>query len=140
MSLQFLLDTNVLSEPAKRDPHPAVLRRLEAHAQDLATCSIVWHELLYGAARLPRSRRRTTLETYLVDVIEATLPILSYDADAARWHAEERARLERVGRQVGFADGQIAAVAAVNGLTLVTANTRDFKVFRGVRTVDWSKP
>ena len=75
-----------------------------------------------------------------MDVVEATLPIIGYDADAARWHAEERARLERAGRQVGFADGQIAAIAAVNGLTLVTANARDFKVFRGLRTVDWTKP
>jgi tRNA(fMet)-specific endonuclease VapC len=138
MSLQFLLDTNVLSEPVKQGPNPAVLRQLQAHGQNLATCSIVWHELLYGAARLPRSRRRTTLETYLRDVVETTLPILAYDAEAAAWHGHERARLERTGRRTSFADGQIAAIAAVNDLTLVTANTRDFAPFRGIRLVDWT--
>jgi tRNA(fMet)-specific endonuclease VapC len=138
MSVRFLLDTNVLSEPAKRDPDPGVLRQLEEHAPALATCSIVWHELLYGAARLPRSRGRTTLETYLREVVETTLPILPYDAEAAAWHGQERARLERTGRQTSFADGQIASIAAVNDLTLVTANTRDFAAFRGVRVVDWT--
>jgi tRNA(fMet)-specific endonuclease VapC len=139
VSLRFLLDTNVLSEPVKRNPNPHVLRRLNAHAEELATCCVVWHELWYGASRLPASRRKRILEAYLRDVVEATLPILPYDADAAAWHGRERARLERAGRTATFTDGQISAIASVNELTVVTANTRDFAPFRGIKATDWSR-
>ena len=136
MSLRFLLDTNVLSEPVKQRPQPDALRFLDLNADALATCSVVWHELWFGAIRLPASRRRRTLERYLRDVVEATLPILPYDAEAAAWHGRERARLERTGRKVTFADGQIAAIAAVNELVVVTRNARDFARFRGVKVID----
>jgi tRNA(fMet)-specific endonuclease VapC len=36
-----------------------------------------------------------------------------------------------------FADGQIAAIARVNELTLVTFNDADFQRFRGLRVVNW---
>jgi len=36
-----------------------------------------------------------------------------------------------------YADGQIAAVAVVNGLTLVTANVRDFRHVEGLRVENW---
>lgn len=63
--------------------------------------------------------------------------ILPYDEAAADWHADERARLAAIGLTPPFADGQIAAVAAVNGLVLVTANVADFRHFQGVTVEDW---
>jgi tRNA(fMet)-specific endonuclease VapC len=42
------------------------------------------------------------------------------------------------GRPAVFVDGQIAAIAAVNGLILVTANTRDFRRFRDLSIEDWT--
>lgn len=139
MSLRYLLDTNVLSEPLKAAPHPAVMRRLESHEGELATCSIVWHELAFGTARLPRSRKRRALEAYLDEVIRLALPILPYDQEAASWHARERARLARRGRVPSAADGQIAAIAVVNELVLVTANLRDFRRFEDLAVEDWSR-
>src|SRR2546428_68996 len=59
------------------------------------------------------------------------------ELDAAEWHARERARLASIGRTVPFADGQIAAVARVNDMVVVTANVGDFEVFRGVEVEDW---
>jgi predicted nucleic acid-binding protein len=35
---------------------------------------------------------------------------------------------------------EIAAIAAVNDLVLVTANPRGFRLFRGLRLEDWTKP
>ena len=60
-----------------------------------------------------------------------TLPILPYDAAAAKWHGTERVRLSRMGLMPAFADGQIAAIAMVNGLIWVTNNVRDFQGFEG---------
>jgi tRNA(fMet)-specific endonuclease VapC len=46
-------------------------------------------------------------------------------------------RLEALGRTLPYADGQIAAIAVVNALTLVTVNVRDFRDIEGVRVEDW---
>ena len=64
----------------------------------------VIHELWFGCHRMAPSRKRDLLEAYL-DALSA-LPILSYDTRAARRHAEERARLESIGKVPSFVDGQ----------------------------------
>ena len=129
----------MLSEPVKSAPNPGLMRQLSAHEGELATCAIVWHELVYGAARLPRSRKRRAIEAYLDEAVRAALPILPYDEAAAGWHARERARLAGRGSPPSAADGQIAAIATVNELVLVTSNLRDFRRFEGLRVEDWRR-
>ena len=137
--LRYLLDTNVLSEPMRRAPHATVVQRLAASLDDCAIPAPVLHELEYGVARLPRSGRRETLTRYITEVV-ARVPILPYDAVAARWHARERARLEKRRTPAPFVDGQIAAIAAVHRLVVVTRNAGDFSSFEGIDVVDWSVP
>ena len=72
-----------------------------------------------------------------MEIVQATYPILAYRELEADWHAVERARLEAIGQSSAYADGQIAATAHVAKLTLVTANVRDFKRFKGVTVLDW---
>src|SRR5262249_6569876 len=100
----------------------------------------VWHELTYGCNRLPKGARRNALETYLNAVVQASFPVLPYDEAAALWHGTERARLESAGRVMPFVDGQIAAIARVNRLTLVTTTDRDFAGFANLRLENWSSP
>jgi tRNA(fMet)-specific endonuclease VapC len=107
------------------------------HGEEVGTASVVWHELLFGYHRLPPSARRDAIGRYLEEVVEPSIPILPYDTRAARWHATERARLGAVGRTPPFADGQIAAVASVNGLAVVTANVTDYADFRDLEVVVW---
>lgn len=137
MSLRFLLDTNVLSEPLTSNPAAGVTEKLRRHELEMATCAPVWHELVFGVTRLPASRKRSAIERYLAEVVAATLPILPYDADAAAWHGRERARLATEGRSAPFVDGQIAAIAVVNDLTLVTRNARDYRRFSEIRVENW---
>ncbi len=137
MSLVYLLDTNAISEPLRPSPNPHLLQRIQENEGQVAIPSIVWHELLYGCWRLPESKRRQAIEQYLFEVVRKTIPILPYDSQAAQWHAGERARLTRLGQPPPFADGQIAAIAAVQGLTLVTANAADFAQFEGIETANW---
>jgi tRNA(fMet)-specific endonuclease VapC len=115
-----------------------VLRRLGAHENQIAIPSVVWHELRFGADRLPVSRRREAIERYLKEIVFTTMPILPYDHAAAEWHATERARLASRGASPSFADGQIAAIARVNDLILVTFNAADFKRFEGIEVVSWA--
>ncbi len=137
MSLSYLLDTNVLSEPAKPRPNSRVQQRLVEAEGSTATASLVWHELWFGCYRLPESKRRAALETYLRDVIGPHVTVLGYDDAAASWHASERARLSAAGRTPSFVDGQIAAIARVHALVLVTANVRHYEVFEGLTIEDW---
>ena len=64
-------------------------------------------------------------------------PILDYDWQAADWHARERARLTAAGRTPLFVDGQIAAIAHVNGRNLMTSNVADFRAFEGLAVENW---
>ena len=137
MAIHFLLDTNILAEPLRPKPNENVLRRLKKYDGQLATASVVWHEMWLGCLRLPRGRRRNAIEQYLVDVLQPTLPLLPYSPGAARWHAEQRARLTAAGKTPSFVDGQIASVAVERGLTLVTHNVSDFEGFACLETVDW---
>ena len=137
MSLKYLLDTNVVSEPLRPMPRHGVLRKLARHADEIAISSVVWHELTFGAERLPASRRRDAIVRYLNGVVLATMPILDYDRAAAEWHAKERARLAARGETPPFVDGQIAAIAHVHELILVTFNDAHFRQFHGLRVLSW---
>ena len=138
MTLKYLLDTNVVSEPLRPNPATKLLRHLRRHEGETAIPSIVWHELQYGCARLPKSRRKTAIQRYLDEVVLASFPILHYGRAAAEWHAVERAKLEAAGKTPPFVDGQIAAIASVNDLVLVTANKADFREFKGLRVQSWA--
>ena len=133
---QYLIDTNILSEPIKPQPNLQVIETMQRHTEDIAIASITWHEIRFGCNRLPPSRKRESLEQYLRDVL-STFPILSYTLEAATWHASEHARLVAFGQTPAFEDGQIAAIAHVNNLTLVTNNVSDYVNFQTLNIENW---
>jgi len=135
--MKYLADTNVLSEAVKLIPDRSVLAMFRKHQKEIVTAAPVWHELQYGCYRLPVSRKRDIIESYLNDLLERNMVILPYDERAAEWHGRERARLSSEGRTPPFADGQIAAIANMNGLILVTRNVCDFELFSGLKVVSW---
>ncbi|MFV1980500.1 MAG: type II toxin-antitoxin system VapC family toxin [Rhodothermia bacterium] len=135
--LQFVLDTNVVSEPVKRRPSPLVLDRLEREDELLAITSVVWHELVFGMYRMSVGSKRQTIEDYLRGFVAGRMLILPYDAIAAEWLATERVRLASDGKMTSDADGMIAAVAATRGLTLVTRNVDHFQYFDGLQIENW---
>lgn len=125
----FLLDTNILSEQLKKNPDSKVLEFLEKNEDQIATCSIVIHELQYGMEILEDSKKKKILETYIKS-IQDTLPIFEYNVQAGIWHAKEKSRLSKLGKTPAFVDGQIASIAHVHNLKVVTKNTKDFKMFK----------
>ena len=134
--VNYLLDSNVLSEPTRRHPDGEVRSRLQAYRHELCTAAPILHELRYGVARMADGARKRQLIRYLEQVLRP-LAVLPYDGKAALWHAEERARLTAQGRTPPYVDGQIAAIAKTNDLTLVTRNTGDFADFVDLRVENW---
>ena len=140
MTLRFLLDTNTVSALLWPSVPPQLPAKIEAHDGECAIASVVSHELRCGCDLLPPSRRRSALEAFLHDVVRPSFEMLDYDDRAADWHATERARLVRAGLTPAFVEGQIAAVARVNGLTLITDNIKDFSKFAELRVESWLAP
>jgi len=137
VTLRFLLDSNIISEPIKPKPNARVMANLSRYTGEMSTATIVWHELLFGLNRLPPSRKRQALEQYLQEEVKAKLPFLPYNETAAEWHAHERSRLVKLGKTPSFADSQIAAIAKVNQLILVTNNVSDYANFDDLPIENW---
>jgi tRNA(fMet)-specific endonuclease VapC len=137
MGIKYLLDSNVLSEPAKKQPNESVMQRLLEHDGKYATTAIVWHEMVYGCERLVVSKRKTELESYLAMLNANGLVVMPYDQSAAEYYAKERAQLQQKGQTCSYADGEIASIAVTQNLILVTRNTDDFNHFQGLRLENW---
>jgi len=136
VTILFLLDSNIISEPSRPKPNINVLNKLDRHRKEIAVASIVVHEMFYGCLRLPQSKRRDYLWQYIQESV-LNLPILNYDLKSAQYHAQERARLSKIGKTPPFADGQIASIAFANDLILVTNNISDFADFRDITIANW---
>ena len=135
--INYLLDTNILSETARKQPNSNVMQRLAQYDGQYVTAAIVWHELQYGCELLAESKRKIELQSYLLTLQDGGLIILSYDQLAAEWYAKQRAVLKVQGKTSAYADGEIASIAAVNNLTLVTRNTDDFSDFKNLELDNW---
>jgi len=135
--ISYLLDSNILSEPARLKPDDTVLNHFAQHDGEYATAAIVWHELVYGCELLASSKRKKQLQSYLEMLLLNGLIVLPYDQAAADWYAIERARLQRQGLTCAYADGEIAAIAVTQKLTLVTRNTQDFENFQNLALHNW---
>jgi tRNA(fMet)-specific endonuclease VapC len=137
MGLKYLLDTNILSEPAKPTPNEHVLQKLEQYSGQYCTAVTVWHELHYGVERMADSKRKESLFAYLGSLEQAGLVILPYEKMAGQWLAQERGMLSKKGVSIPFADGEIAAVTFTNQLTLVTRNVADFAIYNELLIQNW---
>ena len=135
--MAYLLDTNILSEPLRPEPDAQLIDWISQNASDIGIPSPVWHELMFGYHRLSESSRKKALGAYMAKLVLTRFPILEYDQNAAEWHAKERARLESAGLTPPFADGQIAAIAAVNSRILVTRDKKGFGNFQGLQVKAW---
>lgn len=114
-----------------------MLDRIKAHGTSLAISSVTWQEVLYGMFLLPAGKRRDQIEDYLFRRIRPALPIIGFEDRAARWQAEQRASLRQAGKSPSFPNSQIAAIAAVTELVLVTRNVDDFAEFHGLLIENW---
>ena len=127
--MNFLLDTNVVSERVKTRPNPGVVSWLAAVDEDRVFASVVsLAELRYGIERLAAGSRRKRLDEWLRGELPLRFEgrLLSVDGGVADAWGTVVARSEAVGRPISAMDAFIAATAEVHNLTLVTRNASDF--------------
>ena len=129
MNQQFLLDTNVVSEPTRPRSDAGVERWLRAQSNEsLHVSAITIGELRKGLALLAPSERRSSLERWFEQELLAKLsgrilPVTQTVAD--RWGVLTATR-QQAGDPLALADGLIAATALEHDLVLVTRNTKHF--------------
>jgi len=124
--LTYLVDANVLSEPTRPDPDPAVVAWLRRHERDIAVDPIILGEVKFGILLLPRGKRRARLEQWFAEGI-GRIQCLAWDASVGLRWAELLARLRSSGRSMPIKDSLIAATALAFGLTVATRNRNDFE-------------
>ena len=125
----ILLDTNVVSETMRFQPDRSVVAWLDAQlAETLYLSSVSYAELLVGVAQLPDGRRKADLTSLLAGQVRELFGarLLSFDAAAAASFAVLVSQARAKGHTIGFADGQIAAIAHAHNLAIATRDTTPF--------------
>jgi predicted nucleic acid-binding protein len=126
----IILDTNVISEPMRGTPHPAVRAWMNAQSRDsLVTTAITVMELRAGVEKLLQSRRRQELEAdidwALSDLVGNR--VLTYDRKAAFATAKWFGFCRRAGRTVETSGMQIAGIAISRNIPIATRDVNDFE-------------
>ena len=132
------LDTNVAIALLNGRPHHVRTHFDAARDAGVPTClsSIVYHELMYGAAA--SARRRDNEEKIAFFIASGRIALIDFNEADATEAADIRAYLRRQGTPIGPYDVLIAAQARRAGTVLVTANTGAFSRVPGLQVLDWA--
>ena len=131
----WLLDSNVCIHLLNAR-HPEIERNFRLHSpSDIALCSIVKAELIFGA----RHSQRVDANLQLLKRFFAPLPSLPFDDRCAEEYGLIREDLTAQGRLIGPNDLLIAAIARAYDVTLVTHNTGEFCRIPAIRLEDWEE-
>lgn len=129
---RYLLDTNVVSDLVRNPQGEVAARIAEVGEEAVCTSIVVASELRFEAAKSNSSRLRRQL-----DAILAALTVLPLESPSDQHYAEIRALLESAGMPIGPNDLLIAAHARALGLTVVTANLKEFRRVPGLAVENW---
>ena len=121
--MKYLVDANVLSEPTKPVPNPAVVEWLRQHEREIAVGPVILGEVRFGILLLSKGKRRTRLEQWF-DAGVGRLHCLPWDAQTGLRWAQLLAHLHASGRAMPIKDSLITAL--VYGLAVVTRDLADF--------------
>lgn len=132
MTTRYMLDTNIISDLVK-NPGGQVARRVLAVGEGtLCTSIIVAAELRYGCAK-----KGSPILLKRVEALLAKMPVLALDVPCDAEYGSIRAELEAAGQKIGHNDLLIAAHACALGVTIVSANEREFRRIRGLNVENW---
>jgi toxin FitB len=125
--VNWLLDTDVLSQPAKRRGDVRVIAWLEQEKDRCYTSAVVIAQLAYWV-RSKKGRQRQALQAWFTRLVDAMHGrIHGFNVSVAHAWAEQEHQLEKAGRPMPVEDSYVAATARRYGLTIATGNDQDFR-------------
>lgn len=124
--MSWLLDADVLSQPAKKMGDPRVITWLEVNKKDCYTSTIAIAQLAYWVRT--REGQRMAHQVWLTRLLETfDGRILSFNSSTAHVWAEQKQIMAQKGYTMPVEDSYIAATALRHGLAIVTGNEKDFR-------------
>jgi hypothetical protein len=139
----IVVDTTVISELMRGDPHPAVLAWVAAQPRALVcTTHINQAEILYGIAALPEGRRRAALAAAAEAMFTEDFAgrILPFEARAAAQYPGIVLARRRAGKPIEKFDALIAAIALAAGAEIATRDTGGFSGCGLIVINPWEAP
>ena len=127
--MNYLLDTNVLSEPLRPRPDSAVLDWLEHTDEDRLFISVIQiAELSRGVALLPEGRKQDRLKAWLQGDLQDRFEgrLIDIDHQSASLWGELMAKAQKEGWGLSPLDAFLAAIAITHAFILVSRNEKDF--------------
>ncbi len=132
--MRYLLDSNVWIEVLKGRNVPLIGRFAGTPVNLLAACSPVRAELTHGAEKYNDTVARKELVNNALDKVIS----LPFDDRCADRYGSIRHDLEERRCVIGPMDMQIASIAMVHDLILVTGNAGEFRRVPGLKVEDWT--
>ncbi len=136
--LAYLLDLTVVAELTRPSGNRRVFTLFQQSQPLCALGAPAVLGLLRGIGALPEGARRTELETFSRELLQAGPEVLPFDRDAAIWLAKREP--ERLRRNWSPLDGQLAAIAASRELSLISREASRFAGLPDLRVEDWFRP
>jgi predicted nucleic acid-binding protein len=125
--MSWLLDADVLSQPAKKRGDQRVIAWLETEQDACYTSSIVIAQLAFWV-RSKEGRQRESLQAWLSRLVDAMHGrVLGFNVTVAHVWAEQQHLLAAAGQKMPVEDSYIAAIARRHNLVIVTGNEKDFQ-------------
>jgi len=125
--MSWLLDTDVICQPAKRNGDARVVAWLEQERDRCYTSAIVIAQLAYWV-HTKDGPRRQALQSWLTRLVDALQGrIHGFNVAVAHVWADQERLLDQVGHRMPVEDSYIAATARRHGLTIATGNDRHFR-------------
>ncbi|MEI7639005.1 MAG: type II toxin-antitoxin system VapC family toxin [Syntrophus sp. (in: bacteria)] len=126
--MKYLLDTCVISEVVKKEPHPAVIRWLDTGDEGRMYLSVLTlGELIKGITKLPIGEKREKLQSWVRNdlAVRFGARLVEIDTEIARAWGMLLGEAEKRGEKLPVIDSLIAVSASVHDLIVVTRNVQD---------------
>lgn len=132
--MKYMLDTNICIYAIKNKPETVVKNFLKHNPDEICISAITYAELMHGVEKSQaKERNRVAIIAFL-----SSFSILEFNNYAAEEYGKVRAELERKGTPIGPMDMLIASHARIEGLILVTNNTKEFFRVDNLEVEDWT--
>src|SRR5262245_179823 len=136
--MAVLIDASILIEVERGrlalEPHMA-----QRQDEEFFMSVITGSAMLDGVDRAGQAEVRTKRAAFVEGILER-FPLLPVDLATARAHAQVWAELMAAGQMIGPHDLWLAATCIAHGLTIVTANVREFARVPGLQVEVWGSP